>query len=309
MIQSVNNVKKQDMINNFVKAVCTLLFMPGFYTQGFSVQIQIAETQEAQHVQHTQYTHNTRETQIIQEITPEKAQSINFSANVANASELSHHYFLMNCDGNNDIAILTVNLFPDTIRIHIPKADIYSIIFSFVGDSATIQHDTIRIEKRFNFSDIVNVKLNNLFYIKNNPESNGEYSFIEYRWYKNDTLLENETSQYYSVGTSIYDSINSDDIYYVELLTSSGKWLQTCPSTLPVTVSYAAPFKVYPNPVSGSFCRVDGVNSGARAEIFNATGYKIAEKVVGSDATIQLPYRPGIYYLRIDGKTIKVIKQ
>ncbi len=282
------------MTNNFIRAVCILLFMPGTYTQGFSTQI--ANVQTTQEIK----------------ITPETAQGISFSANVANASELSRHYFLMNCAGNNDTAILTVSLFPDIIRVPMPKADIYSLIFSFVGnvgDSATIQHDTILIEKRFNFSDIVDVKLNNLFYIKNNPESNGGYSFIEYLWYKNDTFLENEASQYYSVGTSIYDSINGDDIYYVEMLTSSGKWLQTCPSALPVTASYAAPFKVYPNPVSDGLCRVEGVNSGARAEIFNAAGYKIAEKTLGSDANIQLPSRPGIYYLRIDGKTIKVIKQ
>ena len=65
-------------------------------------------------------------------------------------------------------------------------------------------------------SSILDAKFNNLITVYD-ADSNGGYSFVpnEFKWYKNDSLLVEETSSYLFLGE--YETFTSGDCYYIEV--------------------------------------------------------------------------------------------
>jgi hypothetical protein len=168
----------------------------------------------------------------------------------------------------------------------------------------------ITVEKNFNFEDIVIQKFNNVLLVNNNPETNGGYKFVSYRWYKDGSVIGN--GQYYSAGNNADDQLNADSSYYVVMETEDGAFLRTCTSAIQLRSSLNV--ALAPNPV----------NSGGTMELFadfpkdeletmnlsihNLNGMLIKQMKSNSKSTsITLPYNleMGVYILKIETKNIR----
>ncbi|HKL35092.1 MAG TPA: T9SS type A sorting domain-containing protein, partial [Salegentibacter sp.] len=168
----------------------------------------------------------------------------------------------------------------------------------------------IVVEKNFNFEDIVVQKFNNVLLVNNNPETNGGYNFVSYRWYKDGSVI--GKNQYYSAGNNEDDQLDPDSSYHVVLETEDGEILRTCTSAIQLRSSLNV--ALAPNPVS----------SGGTMELFadfpkdeletmnlsihNLNGMLIKQMKSNSKITsIALPYNleMGVYILKIETKNIR----
>jgi len=182
------------------------------------------------------------------------------------------------------------------------------IVTSEDGNLSTTYN--IVVEKNFNFEDIVVQKFNNVLLVNNNPETNGGYNFVSYRWYKDGSVIGN--GQYYSAGDNVDDQLDANSSYYVVLETEAGEFLRTCISAIQLRSSLNV--ALAPNPVS----------SGGTMELFadfpknelesmnlsihNLNGMLIKQMKSNSKSTsIALPYNleMGVYILKIETKNIR----
>ncbi|MBE7641096.1 T9SS type A sorting domain-containing protein [Salegentibacter sp. BLCTC] len=175
---------------------------------------------------------------------------------------------------------------------------------------------TIIIEKRFSFDDIIVQKFNNVLLVNNNPETNGGYKFVKYRWYKNGSVIGH--NQYYSAGNDLVDQLDPDSDYYVEMETEDGEILKTCIAKVQLRSSYN--ITLTPNPVrSGGAMElfVDFPKEELKTmelSIHNLNGVFLKNLKANSKTTrISIPYnlQIGVYLLRIKtrniNKTLKFI--
>uniref|UniRef100_UPI0025941D8F T9SS type A sorting domain-containing protein n=1 Tax=uncultured Salegentibacter sp. TaxID=259320 RepID=UPI0025941D8F len=226
-------------------------------------------------------------------------------------------YYLIGCgssenevqielEPNQGSSIDSQNIF----TVNTPTPGIYRrtlVVTSGDGNVSTTYN--IIIEKNFDFEDIVIQKFNNVLLVNNNPETNGGYKFVSFRWYKNGSVIGND--QYYSVGNNTGDQLDADASYYVVLETEDGEVLRTCISSVQLKSSLNV--SLAPNPV----------NSGGTMElltdfpeeeletmhlsIHNLNGGLIQQMKSNSKSTnITLPYNLeiGVYILKIKTKSI-----
>ncbi|MBI6117932.1 T9SS type A sorting domain-containing protein, partial [Salegentibacter maritimus] len=226
-------------------------------------------------------------------------------------------YYLIGCgsseneiqielEPNQGSSIDSQNIF----TVNTPTPGIYRrtlVVTSGDGNVSTTYN--IIIEKNFNFEDIVIQKFNNVLLVNNNPETNGGYKFVSFRWYKNGSVIGND--QYYSVGNNTGDQLDADASYYVVLETEDGEVLRTCISSVQLKSSLNV--SLAPNPV----------NSGGTMElltdfpeeeletmhlsIHTLNGGLIQQMKSNSKSTnITLPYNLeiGVYILKIETKSI-----
>ncbi|MGM0934062.1 MAG: MBG domain-containing protein [Bacteroidota bacterium] len=171
-------------------------------------------------------------------------------------------------------------------------------------DGNSSQTYNITVEKNFNFEDIVIQKFNNVLLINNNPETNGGYKFVSYRWYKDGSVIGN--GQYYSAGDNVDDQLDSNSEYYVVLETEDGEILRTCTSAIQLRSSLNV--SLAPNPVS-SGGTMELLADFPKEEletmqlsIHNLNGLLIKEMKSNRKITsITLPYtlQMGVYVLKI----------
>ncbi|WP_166627707.1 HYR domain-containing protein, partial [Tenacibaculum caenipelagi] len=161
-------------------------------------------------------------------------------------------YYLIDCDNTDDsieISIVTeafATITPShNFSVTIPKAGIYiqTVTVTSEDQSNTIEY-TIVIEKRFDFSEIVIQKFDNVLLANNNSATNGGYKFVAYEWYRNGQVV--GTNQYYSVGDNVTDLLNPSDNYSLKVTTADGDVIQTC--TFNVELKYTNQANLYPNP-------------------------------------------------------------
>ncbi len=209
-------------------------------------------------------------------------------------------YYLMDCGDTADSVDVTIvtetnaTINPgSTFTINTPQPGIYSQAVTITSqDGAATQTYNVVVERRFDFSDIVVQKFDNVLLVNNNPQNNGGYEFTAYEWYKNGQLV--GTGQYYSAGDDMGDQLDPSAEYHVKMTTVSGEVLQTCIGQILLQHSNQA--RLYPNPVAtGSVITIEADFPAAELEqmeisIYSLTG-SLVTKVRSSvpSTQIQLP--------------------
>ena len=90
--------------------------------------------------------------------------------------------------------------------------------------------DTFPINFMVNYpvESVLTQRWNDVLAVKNATE-NGGYNFVDFQWYKNDSIMPADTISYIYLGGS---SFNTTDQYYVKLTTADGLELCTCKKSL-----------------------------------------------------------------------------
>ncbi|MDM1368028.1 T9SS type A sorting domain-containing protein, partial [Myroides marinus] len=192
-----------------------------------------------------------------------------------------------------------------------PKAGIYrqEVVVTSQSGSTTKKYEIV-IERPFGFDDIVIQKFDNTLLVNNNPQTNGGYRFIGYRWYKNDQLI--GTEQVYSVGNKKEDLLDLNALYRVELVTDKGEVLHSCASTIRYT--HTKNIQLYPNPVVKNGVlevAIDYPNTALdqmSASVYSLTGqFLFTVPLQGAVSKVNLPSNmvEGVYIMliKIEGKT------
>lgn len=174
----------------------------------------------------------------------------------------------------------------------------------------------IRVEKNFGFEDIVVQKFNNVLLVNNNPQTNGGYTFVSYRWFRNGSVIGN--GQYYSAGNNMTDLLDTQSLYHVELETEDGEVLKSCPSQIDLTSSFRV--SLTPNPVrAGESMELFADFPQEELEhmelsIHNLNGgflQKIESKVKFTSLSVPGNLQAGVYLLRVQtpniSRTLKFI--
>ncbi|RKD92121.1 MBG domain-containing protein [Mangrovibacterium diazotrophicum] len=188
-----------------------------------------------------------------------------------------------------------------TFVIDTPVPGIYRQSITITSQDGTTQQTyLIVVEKAFNFDDIVVQKYNNVLLVNNNPDNNGGYTFVAYKWYKNGVLI--GTGQYYSAGQNASNQLDPTASYSVELTTSEGEVIHTCDFSIELNSAFA--LTVTPNPVqAGSTVQVvtnydDDMLSDRTIHVTNLYGTSVMQQVSASNNTsLTLPnsLAPGTY--------------
>ncbi|WP_442795668.1 family 43 glycosylhydrolase [Pelobium manganitolerans] len=216
---------------------------------------------------------------------------------------------------NNELAMaFTVETTPETrvfvdetelankvINVNTSKPFARTIQFKLVSaDGKKTKTYAFKVEKRFNFDDIVVTRWDNTLLANANSNSNGEYSFVAYKWFKDDTEI--GASQYYSAGAKKSDVLTGK--YYVQLTTKDGQVLRSWEKEITPPLAKAS-MKVYPNPsISGQVLSVQlktdaDLLDKTSIEIYDTSGRKMSTgKATGESTAVTIPSAPGVYIIR-----------
>jgi hypothetical protein len=152
------------------------------------------------------------------------------------------------------------------------------------------------------------MKFNNVLFVNNNFANNGGYNFVSYEWFKNGQAI--CTGQYYSAGKARSDVLDASAQYSVAMTTDDGKVLHTCEGTI---LLQSASLQVYPNPaLNGESITLKytapQIPDHAVISIFNIAGKLIGtQQLTDHETKLSLPSAPGIYLIRVNDETVKVI--
>ncbi|MGE6356418.1 T9SS type A sorting domain-containing protein [Flavobacterium sp. NPDC079362] len=209
---------------------------------------------------------------------------------------------LLDCGQSNPtITIQTENnsslVFPaSTFTIQTPKVGVYKQDVTVTSQDGTISKNyVIIVERRFNFFDIVQQKFNNVLLVNNNPQTNGGYEFVSYKWFKDGQLI--STGQSYSAGNNITDTLDATANYSVKMTTKDGLVLQTCSAVIQKLNSFQA--KLYPNPIqAGQTITIDADYSVQELEKMHISIYSISGSLIqtieSSTAKTQMQLPPSL---------------
>ena len=148
-------------------------------------------------------------------------------------------------------------------------------------------------------------------------ESEG-YEIDECKWLKNN-IVETITFSYdqfsYSAGPKAHHFLEPDPTFYMFRLTlENGTFLHSTRKVIPPYEIYGAPpvdnsLIIYPNPVlSGSYFTIEGTIEGSPVYVYNHFGICVNSTIAtGSTISLALELPMGIYFLRSENKTGKLI--
>jgi hypothetical protein len=163
---------------------------------------------------------------------------------------------------------------------------------------------TLTIEKRFDFNALVVNRWDNTLSVRNNPLTNGGFTFQSYRWYRkaagSDAFTALGDGQFYTAGNA-GERLHPDDVYYVEVTTDDGHILRSCEGA-PVLHVLPDVIRAYPNPAPAHApLYLDaGVTHelwlGAEIRLYDVTGNMVERiSVTGPVTSLQAPDIPGMY--------------
>jgi len=152
---------------------------------------------------------------------------------------------------------------------------------------------------------------NNTLTVINNPQLNGGYTFVWYKWFRNNETEPFHFEQSYSAGDD-GRAIPAGE-YYVEVETTDGMILQSCP--IPIGQNNAPEVKVYPNPVNAgsAFYLEADVDESSVIEVYNMQGIRVAQlKPQGWLTQVNTNLPAGLYILVLKGsdgfrKELKIV--
>ncbi|WP_194852315.1 BspA family leucine-rich repeat surface protein [Nonlabens antarcticus] len=180
------------------------------------------------------------------------ASSITIDGQVFN-NPAAQLYYLIDCDNGAsivDVAVITeANAQVSTgsnFSIAAPTPGIYRQAVVVTSQDGT-QSKTyiIVVEKVFDFDAIIVQKYNNTLVVDNNPATNGGYSFVSYKWFKNGQLVTQQ--QAFSEGNNASDRLDPNATYQAVMITTEGDELRTCISK--VQLSAKQGLSIIQNPV------------------------------------------------------------
>ncbi|MCI2230213.1 T9SS type A sorting domain-containing protein, partial [Polaribacter sp. MSW13] len=159
-------------------------------------------------------------------------------------------------------------------------------------DGTQTKNYEVLVEKAFQFEDIIEKKYNNTLVVNNNPATNGGYSFVSYKWFKNGQLVSEK--QFYSEGNNADDQLDPNATYQAVMITENGDELRTCVAQ--VELETFRGLTILQNPVTQGNklnVRVDYPKEelkNAIFQIFDLNGRLITTlKVTGINNSIELP--------------------
>jgi hypothetical protein len=200
--------------------------------------------------------------------------------------------------------------YPDGIIYNVMRPNVYSLIMKYNFANGTNKNDTIFIERRFKFADIVHQKQNRVLFV-NNSKSNNGYDFRAYDWYINDgyngiTKICDQCGQYYVSD----DELEPNAQYRVEMTTAEGKTIGTCIGAINTLRNAATELRVYPNPAHGTIT-IENLQyeSDRFVKIYNSSGSLVQNYQVGN-ATETLDVTslsPGIYTIQNNERTKNIV--
>ncbi|RYJ42994.1 Adhesin AidA-related protein [Flavobacterium beibuense] len=234
----------------------------------------------------------------------------------------SNIYHLIDCGDNSDSVEVTIvtevgaTVQPGhTFTIQTPQPGIYTATVTVTSeDGISTETYTVTVERRFDFSDIVVQKFDNVLLVNNNPQNNGGYEFTAYEWYRNGQLV--GTEQYYSAGNNSGDMLDPDAEYMVKVTTAQGEVLQTCLGQ--IFLQHINSARLYPNPVAfGQKLTIEADLPAIELEnmtiaVYTLNGALVKEVKSSSRITeIDAPMEEAVYIVMLKSanysKTFKVI--
>jgi hypothetical protein len=151
---------------------------------------------------------------------------------------------------------------------------------------------------------MVKMRWENTLTVVNNPDNNGGYAFVSYKWFRNDAQIGDKQS--YS-NDPVGGGKLPDGVYRVEATTADGITIYSCTETIALARSMEV--KAYPNPVSsGQVLYIDAdveeaLLEGAMINVYNIAGNRVAQvRVTGRRTEIPVNYVTGAYVLVLTGK-------
>lgn len=222
------------------------------------------------------------------------------SNNISNTLEIQ----LIPYDSTSKVYYNNAYIQNNKLDIDISKPCLKEIGFEIrSSDLTNTRSYKVLIEKYFDFDALVTMRWNNTLTVINNPELNGGFNFVAYKWFKNDTEI--GTKQFYSAGSQKTDLLDSDAKYYVQVTTEDGQVLRTTDKQLSLN---NISVKAYPTLISkGETVSVeidmDEVyfnGNDTSIEVFNTKGNNVGRYLVkGRTTQVSLPAISDLYIINI----------
>jgi hypothetical protein len=132
---------------------------------------------------------------------------------------------------------------------------------------------------------------------------NSSWQYIGYQWYKDDRIINGATEQFYQEIGGL------KGCYSVELTQAGGGKIRTCERCFDKTEKNN--IQIYPNPTSGKIVVESEKSNVESIEIFDIVGRKLSTfNFQLSTNEIDISHlAAGIYFMKVDSKTVKIVKQ
>jgi uncharacterized repeat protein (TIGR02543 family) len=134
-------------------------------------------------------------------------------------------------------------------------------------DGIYSERDTLLIETPVPFEWVTRQKWNNVIFVSNNPLDNGGYEFKEFKWFRNDSLIDNSL-QFYSAGSKSTDVLNPSDTYKVTMHTKNNIRISTCEGN----PKMAAPKSEEKNTDTKQVLGINGKTAKPEQKVYNVYG-------------------------------------
>ncbi|GHU69314.1 hypothetical protein FACS189413_08020 [Bacteroidia bacterium] len=185
----------------------------------------------------------------------------------------------------------------DKIMVEIPqntRPDVYKATLT-VYEKNCGESQTIPLEMMVKYpSDIIAQRWNDILGVMNTQYNDG-YNFTAFQWYKNGIEMAGETSSYIYRETEF----STADTYSVLLTNSAGKQIFTCDFSPEHLAAGSVQTLVQP-------LQTINLNANGTASFYDMVGtvYSIQNTL---DNQIVAPEKQGIYFLKFNGKIIKIV--
>ena len=218
-------------------------------------------------------------------------------------------------NGENKATVFVVADPADTVEINGQLQNPHTVDLSNYGDnsftikvapqSGTPKNYTLIIERYY---EMIYFEYPDVPTISCNPSTNGGFTFSSFQWYKDGVAIPDATGPYIQV--------KDNAIYHCELTpnTSNSVKLRSI-SVGPLLLKTSSGLSAFPNPTQGRVTIRRSLNDGlsqtelfgnAKIQVFDVHGILILQPDTNPFDMSALP--EGIYFIRLNGETVRVIK-
>ena len=180
----------------------------------------------------------------------------------------------------------------------------YKVTIEALNNSGRCSSEPTEFTLSFDHKGLLYRKWNDVLFVNNRDSL-----FAAYQWYHNGKLMDGEIYQ------CLYDPNGLSGLYYCEMTTTEGEKWQTCEEDYAsvqrsADVSKQETAQILPNPVRANqditILRTGDLS--AQMSTYTITGELVGQEMVeGEKVIIRAPKQTGVYLIRIDGQTLKLI--